>query len=181
MAIRGFRNPQEPEPLRAYAPEQSGPDLHLVDQLVVEPDPARDDTDLAATPAGERYSAWADRMRDKRRRDQARIRGTEASAASDNANSSNWHAGTVIGRSGEHEVVDFSVGLPASEQARRLGVLGLDPGATQDEIALAYRRLAKVHHPDRWAEADDATRQHHSEEMLRVNAAYRALRTVTIN
>ena len=57
---------------------------------------------------------------------------------------------------------------------------GLEPGATQDEIALAYRGLAKVHHPDRWAEADDATRHHHSEEMLRVNAAYRALRTVPI-
>ncbi len=136
----------------------------------------RTDIDLTATPAAERYSAWADRMRDKRRRDQARIRGTESEATS----WSHWNADTVMGRSGEHEVVDLTVGLPASEQAQRLGVLGLEPGATQDEIALAYRSLAKVHHPDRWAEADEATRQYHSEEMLRVNAAYRALRSVPI-
>jgi DnaJ-domain-containing protein 1 len=153
-----------------------------VDELVTEPAPVpgRDDTDVAATPASERYSAWADRMRDKRLRDQARIRDTGADAGSDGDSSWHWNADTVIGRSGEHEVGDPSAGLTASEQAQRLGVLGLEPGASQDDIALAYRRQAKVHHPDRWAEADDATRQHHSEEMLRVNAAYRALRTLTI-
>ena len=55
-------------------------------------------------------------------------------------------------------------------------MLGLGPGATADEVAAAYRQLAKVHHPDRWAEADPEVQRHHGEEMLRVNAAYHALR-----
>ena len=170
----------EPELSRPGAPEDPGPALHLVDELVAEPEPTPDPIDVTATPAGERYSAWADRMRDKRRRDQARIRGAEPGAGAEGTNWSHWNADTVIGRTGEHEVGDLGAGVPVSDTAERLGVLGLEPGATQDEIAMAYRRLAKVHHPDRWAEADEAIRRHHSEEMLRVNAAYRALRTAPI-
>ena len=63
-----------------------------------------------------------------------------------------------------------------SRRSRLLGELGLPAEATSDDIALAYRQLAKLHHPDRWAEADEATRQRNAEEMMRVNAVYRALR-----
>lgn len=50
-------------------------------------------------------------------------------------------------------------------------VLGLVPGATQDEIKSAYRRLAKIHHPDR--NPGDPV----SEERFKdIAAAYEALR-----
>ena len=46
-------------------------------------------------------------------------------------------------------------------------VLGLRPGATEGEVAVAYRELAKLHHPDR--SDDDGAR------MREVNAAYDAI------
>ena len=172
MAIRGIRNQHDGRPLPPSAPSDP---LGAADDL--RRAGAGPTIDLTTTPAGVRYSAWADRMRDKRRRDQARIRGIDLD---DSTERSNWRSDTVLGRSGPHEVTE-EVGSPRSDAVtERLGVLGLQPGASSDEIALAYRRLAKLHHPDRWAEADEATQQHHSEEMLRVNAAYRALRTVPI-
>lgn len=33
-------------------------------------------------------------------------------------------------------------------------ILGVADTATQDEITIAYRRLAQIHHPDRGGEAD---------------------------
>jgi DnaJ-domain-containing protein 1 len=168
VASGGFRDERDDEPLPPFAPVDPSP-LRAVDDLVTDPS----GPDAEATPASERYSAWADRMRSKRARDQARIRGA---ADGGDPGPNNWHADTVIGRDNEHEVRPGSAGLEGSELTLRLGVLGLEPGASRDDIALAFRQLAKVHHPDRWAEADEATQRHHSEEMLRVNAAYRALR-----
>jgi hypothetical protein len=51
-----------------------------------------------------------------------------------------------------------------------LGVLGLPPTATPDEIAAAYRRLAKEWHPDRGGGAESERR------MAEINAAYDVLR-----
>jgi hypothetical protein len=51
-----------------------------------------------------------------------------------------------------------------------LGVLGLPPTATPQEIAAAYRRLAKEWHPDRGGGADAERR------MAEINAAYDVLR-----
>jgi hypothetical protein len=50
------------------------------------------------------------------------------------------------------------------------GVLGVPPGATPDEIAATYRRLAKEWHPDRGGGADAESR------MAEINAAYDLLR-----
>ena len=52
--------------------------------------------------------------------------------------------------------------------ASAYAVLGLDPGADPDTIDRAYRKLIKVHHPDR--EGGDASRA------AEINHAYRALR-----
>ena len=40
-----------------------------------------------------------------------------------------------------------------------LKVLGLNKGATKDDIKAAYRRLAKTYHPDKLAGIDDAIKK----------------------
>lgn len=55
--------------------------------------------------------------------------------------------------------------------ANDLTVLGLPPGATDDQIRAAYRSLAKVHHPDRNPEDTEAL-----ERFRRITESYAALR-----
>ena len=119
----------------------------------------------------ERISAWAERMRQKRQRDQAAILGDAAPKAT---STGYWSSAHVSG--GDDPTDEPGVVHDPARRVRLLGQLGLSGEAGSDEIALAYRRLAKQHHPDRWAEADEATRQRNAEEMMRVNAVYRALR-----
>ena len=60
------------------------------------------------------------------------------------------------------------------EIKRRLEVLGLKPGATEDEVKKAYRELVMVWHPDRFA--SDSPMQARAETKLKeLNAAYEFL------
>jgi len=123
----------------------------------------------APDPAtAQRYEAWAERMRAKRVRDQARIAGDDGPGAS--TGPGYWAADDVISDAQRAAVI----GTP--DRVECLGVLGLDLSATTDDIATTYRALAKTHHPDRWASADAAVQQEHAEAMMRINAAYRGLR-----
>ncbi|MGZ4784608.1 MAG: J domain-containing protein [Acidimicrobiales bacterium] len=119
----------------------------------------------------ERISAWADRMRQKRLRDQAAILGETADQPS---SAGYWSSAHVSG--GDDPTAEPGVVADPSRRARLLGELGLSGDATSEDVAGAYRQLAKRHHPDRWAEADEETRRSNAEEMMRVNAVYRALR-----
>jgi DnaJ like chaperone protein len=67
--------------------------------------------------------------------------------------------------------LDAVSGAADLDEARR--VLGVAPGATEDEVRAAWRRLVQAWHPDRMqgAEAAEATRR-----MAEINAAYRVLR-----
>ncbi len=49
-------------------------------------------------------------------------------------------------------------------------ILGVKPGASEEEIKTAYRGLAKKYHPDRYQ--DDAMRELAQEKMSEINAAY---------
>ena len=51
-------------------------------------------------------------------------------------------------------------------------LLSVNIDATSDEIKSAYRRLAKVYHPDK---ADPFMRKHNEEVMKLINAAYEQL------
>lgn len=64
------------------------------------------------------------------------------------------------------------------ERERCLELLGLKPGASAQEIKAAYRDLAKVWHPDRFAH--DARLQEKAQNKLKeINEAYEALVTGT--
>lgn len=54
-------------------------------------------------------------------------------------------------------------------------VLGIPAGSGRKEIRGAYRRLARIYHPDHWLGADPQTREECEQRMREVNAAYAAL------
>lgn len=56
-------------------------------------------------------------------------------------------------------------------------MLGLQPGASLEEVVGAHRRLAKEYHPDRHHGVDEAGRAHAAEQMSLINAAYHELRS----
>jgi hypothetical protein len=57
-------------------------------------------------------------------------------------------------------------------------VLGVEIGASHDEIAAAYRRLAARHHPDRHVGAPPAQVARLQRRMAAINEAYAALRSL---
>ena len=54
-------------------------------------------------------------------------------------------------------------------------ILGLEPGATREEIRAAYRDLAKVWHPDRFSAESPQLQQRATRELQRINEAYAAI------
>ncbi|BDI20955.1 hypothetical protein ANSO36C_67570 (plasmid) [Nostoc cf. commune SO-36] len=59
--------------------------------------------------------------------------------------------------------------LPPQQEKKWWDVLGVSPGATEDEVREAYRKLARQHHPDNGGSAD---------QMAAINAAYEQAKQV---
>jgi DnaJ like chaperone protein len=59
-----------------------------------------------------------------------------------------------------------------SERSRDLATLGLVGNPSDDEIRIAFRRLAKVHHPDRFANAGPEAVKTAELQFMRIRAAY---------
>ncbi|MBM3684477.1 MAG: J domain-containing protein [Actinobacteria bacterium] len=53
--------------------------------------------------------------------------------------------------------------------------LGVGVGATREEIRAAYRRLARIDHPDRWSGRDPAAAAAAARRMVALNEAWRVL------
>lgn len=53
--------------------------------------------------------------------------------------------------------------------------LGVAPSASHAEIRTAFRRLARIDHPDRWAGRDPAAASAAAQRMVALNAAWRIL------
>lgn len=142
----------------------------MLDELV-DVGPGRSSDQTRNEVDAQRYSAWASRLRDKSERDHATILG---SPVDPNRSAGYWQSESVL--SGNDPVGDPGVAPDQMRRIRLLIELGLSPEATAAEVSMAYRGLAKVHHPDRWVEADEDTRAHHAEKIVRINAVYQALR-----
>lgn len=55
-------------------------------------------------------------------------------------------------------------------------VLGVSPTASQDEVIAAYKVLAQIFHPDRYADSSEAVRRVVEIRMKELNEAYRSAR-----
>ncbi len=64
---------------------------------------------------------------------------------------------------------------PFEDRSRYYTTLGVQPGATQDEIKKAYREKAKQHHPDKFANESQDVRDYHEKKFKEINEAYEKL------
>jgi DnaJ domain len=54
-------------------------------------------------------------------------------------------------------------------------VLGVDEGASESEVRLAYHQLAQTYHPDKWAAMDAEFQAAANHKMAEINASYELL------
>ena len=59
---------------------------------------------------------------------------------------------------------------------RSIGILGVKPGASREEVNEAYRDLVNVWHPDRFA-ANPRLQKKAEERLKEINAAYESVRS----
>lgn len=132
--------------------------------------------DEPAAEQADQYSAWADRMRNKRSRNQEMINGvSEAEPAT------YWTTDTVFAESERVAQDEVSKRPDPLVVHSFLRTLQLGSGASAAEIVCAYKRLVKEHHPDMFLQADSDTQAFHDERMREINTAYRALRSLHID
>ena len=63
----------------------------------------------------------------------------------------------------------------SSKSAQAYAVLGLEPGASREEIRKAFRRLAQIHHPDRFSSLGEESVAAATTTFQRINEAYKHL------
>ncbi|APE32340.1 hypothetical protein BOX17_16070 [Halomonas aestuarii] len=61
------------------------------------------------------------------------------------------------------------------KEANALGILGLEPGATKQDIKRSYRRMAQIHHPDRYISLGDEAVTAATSHFQKINDAYEYL------
>lgn len=141
----------------------------------------RGDTGYAAedeAAKAARYNDWAERMRDKRTRNKAQAQAIQDRANGVTHDPTYWNSETLFEESRRVDQEELLERPNPWRVTELLAVLDLREGASPTEIGDAYRRLAKIHHPDRFVEADAAIRELHEQKMREVIDAYRALKTL---
>jgi len=115
----------------------------------------------------QRYNDWAERMREKK----SRIRQDQ-----DGPVASYWTTDALFEESRRLEHEELHTRPNPWRVQELLAVLDLRTGATPTDIGDAYRKLAKLHHPDRFAQADEETQRLHADKMIVISDAYRTLK-----
>ncbi|MCX7621261.1 MAG: J domain-containing protein [Acidimicrobiales bacterium] len=121
------------------------------------------------------YNEWAERLRQKRQRTREEIEGSTPKQEA-----SYWTTDALFEESRRIQENELSSRPDPARVQELLSELDLRGNATAEEIGSAYRRLAKQHHPDRYAAADEATQRFHAERMAAINRAYRALKDLQL-
>ena len=62
-----------------------------------------------------------------------------------------------------------------TDKSKYYTILGVNKGASQDEIKKAYHKLAKEHHPDRYVNSSENEKKYHESKMKEINDAYEKL------
>ncbi|MBI2705111.1 MAG: J domain-containing protein [Actinobacteria bacterium] len=126
------------------------------------------------------YTAWAARLKAKRDKSRKVVADCAPPAEPTAAEPSYWSTDALYAESArvrDHEQAEphtrWDAEARKSELADALGMHGEINLTTASE---AFRRLAKLHHPDRYTTADESIRDHHAAEMMKVNGAYAALK-----
>jgi len=125
-----------------------------------------------------RYNDWAERMRDKRTRNRAQAQEIQDRANGVTRDPTYWNSEALFEESRRVDSEELHERPNPWQVTELLAVLDLREGASPSEIGDAYRRLAKTHHPDRFVEADERTREYHEQKMREVIDAYRTLKTL---
>lgn len=121
-----------------------------------------------------RYNDWAERMRDKRMRAQEQARLIHDRTAPP----SYWNSDALYEESRRLDHEELHERPNPWRVSELLAVLDLRDGASPHDIGDAYRKLAKVHHPDRFVEADEEVRAFHEQKMRAIIDAYATLKTL---
>lgn len=130
-------------------------------------------TDRSSLSESERtaqYNDWADRMRAKR------ARAKEAFSGSTDTGPTYWTTDALYAESKRVQETEVSARPDPSQLRDLLAVLDLAHDASPAEVGQAYKRLAKAHHPDRFAATDPDTQRQHAERMADINQAYKTLK-----
>ncbi|MCI6151860.1 J domain-containing protein [Fusobacterium perfoetens] len=61
------------------------------------------------------------------------------------------------------------------DKSKYYKILGIQEGASQEEIKKAFRTQAKLHHPDKYANASQSERDYHERKFKEINEAYEKL------
>jgi hypothetical protein len=120
------------------------------------------------------YAAWAERMRGHKKAKLADItpEPDPDESASKSQPSVYWDASALFQPAPEEVTPDPTM----METRELLAILEVVDGADERAMQLAYRRLAKEHHPDRWQSAPDDVRAEHEERMALIAEAYSELK-----
>jgi DnaJ like chaperone protein len=106
------------------------------------------------------------------------LTGRSFPAVSDMSDPAWWlRAESRTSRSRESKANETGTNLGSQDiqRIKDLATLGLDDGATRDDIATAYRRVAQVHHPDKFASLGDEAVRAAEVSFRRIQAAYERL------
>ena len=63
-------------------------------------------------------------------------------------------------------------GMYQEDKSKYYQILGVQKGASADELKRAYFKLVKEHHPDRYTNSSESEKKYHEDKMKQINEAY---------